>query len=150
MTRGLITSFRTLYKLHTKKRSKAKTHHANIKYVTYRNGYNCLKINAKLKYYNKYKSISIISIYKYKSKKTWGVINTLIGRTHDKCIISQTFKVENKNISSTKDIANDTFVSKEQHMQMKFDYAYFLRNRRQVSVFIAYGTNRSIRSSKYQ
>ena len=77
MTRGLITSSRTLNKLHTKKRGKAKTHPANLKYVTYRNVYNCLKRKAKLKYYN-----NLFNEYQSNIKKTWDVINTLICRTN--------------------------------------------------------------------
>jgi hypothetical protein len=99
MSRGLLTSSRTLNKMHTKKIGKDKTHAYFIKFTKYRNIYNRLKRLAKLKYYDE-----LLQMYKYNTRKTWGVINSLIGRTNDKSTISDTFKINNISVNDPEQI----------------------------------------------
>jgi hypothetical protein len=41
----------------------------------------------------------VFNKYQYNIRKTWGVINSLIGRTNNKTTISDSFKVNNENIT---------------------------------------------------
>jgi hypothetical protein len=91
-----------LNKLHKRKIRKDKTHPNHLKYVKYRNLYNQMKRKAKLTYYNE-----LFNKYQYNIRKTWGVINSLIGRTNDKTTISDSFKVNNENITDPNKIANE-------------------------------------------
>ena len=102
MTNGLITSSRNLNKLFRKKINKDKSHPHAMKYYQYRNIYNNLKRKAKLKLYNE-----TFVKYRHDIRKTWGVINSLIGRTNDKTGISETFKINNVPINDPQTIANE-------------------------------------------
>ena len=140
MTRGLITSSRTLNKLHTTKIKKDKTHPSHIKYIKYRNLYNQMKRKAKLTYYNE-----LFHKYQYNLKKTWGVINSLIGRTNDKTAISDSFKINNENITDPNKIANEfcnfftnvgiTYAN--EIPKSKFTHHHYMQNKVQTNMFMA-------------
>ena len=95
MTRGLITSSRELNKLHKRKIGKEKTHPHSIKFYEYRN-------KQKQVYYHE-----LLTKYKHDIRKTWGVINSLIGRSNDKTGISETFKINNTQTNDPKIISNE-------------------------------------------
>ena len=54
----------------------------------------------KLNYY-----YDIFKLYRHNAKKTWGIINTLIGRCNDKTTIYETFKINNSIITNHDTIA---------------------------------------------
>ena len=94
ITTGLITSSRKLNKLYKMKIGKDKNHPNSTKYSQYRNAYNSLKRKAKSTFYNE-----LFIKYRHDIRKTWGVINSLIGKTNDKSSISETFKINNAPIN---------------------------------------------------
>ncbi len=73
-----------------------------MKYYQYRNIYNNLKRKAKIKFYKE-----TFVKYRHDIHKTWGVINSLIGRTNDKTGISETFKINNIPINDPQTIATE-------------------------------------------
>jgi len=140
MTKGLIKSSKTLSKLHKQKLTKANTHPNCIKYLQYRNMYNKLKRVTKQNYYDK-----LLLKYKHDIRKTWGVINSLIGRTNDKTTISESFKINNQNISDKSIIANEfcNFFSTigqkyaNEIPNSQFNYDYYMNNKQQASMFMS-------------
>ena len=100
MTRGLVTSSRTLIQLHKKKIGNHKSHQNFNKYIVYRNTFNKLKCIKKQNYYDE-----LLHKYQYNIRKTWVVINTLIGRSNDKSNISNTSKINNTTINDPVQIA---------------------------------------------
>jgi hypothetical protein len=140
MSRGLLTSSRTLNKMHTKKIGKDKTHAHFIKFTKYRNIYNRLKRLAKLKYYDE-----LLQMYKYNTRKTWGVINSLIGRTNDKSTISDTFKINNISVNDPEQVSNEfcnffTNIGKKYANEIpnsKLPHTHYLFNKVQHNIFMA-------------
>lgn len=102
VTRGLIASSRTLNKLYRKKMGKDKKNLHYEKFINYRNMYNKLKRLTKQKYYD-----DLLSKYQHNIRKTWGIINSLIGRTNDKGTISEIFKINNIAINNPTQISNE-------------------------------------------
>jgi hypothetical protein len=64
--------------------------------------YNKLKRLTKLNYYN-----DLFTKYKHNIRKTWGVINSLIGRTNNKGTISEIFKINDIAINDPIQISNE-------------------------------------------
>ena len=60
------------------------------------------KKNTKEQYFN-----DLLGQYKQDIRKTWGVVNTLIGRTNDKTSISEKFKIQNKITNDANYISNE-------------------------------------------
>ena len=102
MTTELLTSSRTLNKLYKKTLGKSKEHPNCIQYTQFRNSYNRTKKNTKEQYFN-----DILGQYKQDIRKTWGVVNALIGRTNDKTSISEKFKIKNKITNDANYISNE-------------------------------------------
>ena len=102
MTCGLIKYSKTLNKLHKRRLGKSKTDALHDKFITFRNVYNKLKKTAKQEHYK-----NLFQKHKYDIKKTWRVINSLIGRTNDKSTISNTFKINNKTVTDDQKISNE-------------------------------------------
>ncbi len=102
MTSGLINSSRTMNELHKKKLCKDKNHPYYHEYIRYRNYFNKLKQTAKQSYYD-----NILKRYQYDIRKTWGVINSLIGRSNNKSGINESFKHNDQNITDPNKIANE-------------------------------------------
>ena len=69
--------------------------------IKYRNIYNKLKNISKQTYYN-----TELNKYKKDVRKTWNILNTLIGRQHNKSGISEMFKIYNKDITDPNTISN--------------------------------------------
>ena len=101
MTRGLIKPSYTLNELHRKKLGKDKNHNDYINYAKYRNLFNNLKKIAKQSHFYS----QLLTTHRNDIRKTWGVINALIGRSNDKSSISETFKINNQDTTDHKDIA---------------------------------------------
>jgi len=101
MTRGLLHSSHNLQKLYRKQINRDKAHEKHIHYVKYRNLYNKLKRQAKQEYYK-----NLLDQYKGDIKKTWQVLNTVIGKTTDKSNAAQIFLINDKKIDDPLQIAN--------------------------------------------
>ena len=101
MTRGLMKSSRTSARLYHQCVHKSRTSTEYKKYIKFRNIYNILKRNAKSEYYAK-----LFEEYKNDVRKTFKVINKIIGKTNNKSTIAQTFKLNNKNLTNPQDIAD--------------------------------------------
>ena len=112
----------------------------NINYAKYRNLFNNLKKIAKQSHYSQ-----LLTTYRNDIRKTWGVINALIGRSNDKSSISETFKINNQDTTDHKDIAEgfcDFFTNigtefANKIPSAKFKYDYYMRRRNQSSIFMA-------------
>ena len=101
MTRGLLTSSKTLDKLYKKKMRKDKTHITYTKYKQYRYMFNRLKRITKQKYY-----FDLLNNYQHDTRKTWGVLKSLIGKQNDKSGITEFFKIGKENVTNPDKIAN--------------------------------------------
>ena len=77
--------------MYWKKLGKDKNHNYYINYAKYRNLFNNLKKIAKQSHYSQ-----LLTTYRNDIRKTWGVINALIGRSNDKSSISETLKINIK------------------------------------------------------
>jgi len=140
MTKGLIKCANTLNKLHMKKIRKVKTHPDYIKYLQYRNTYNKTKRTSKLNYYD-----NLLQKYKYDVRKTWGVINNLIGKTNDKSNISETFQINGIN-TANQDIISNEFCSfftniglkyAEEIPASKYNHDHYLKAKSKANMFMA-------------
>jgi len=140
VTHGLLISSRTLNKLHRKRLGKLKSDPQYEKYIHFRNLYNKLRRTAKQNYYK-----DLFEKYQYNIKKTWGVINTLIGRTNNKNTISDIFNVDSQTITDHEQIANE-FNNFFTNIGMKYaneipdpiyPHTHYMQNRRQVNMFMA-------------
>ncbi len=91
MTSGLMKSSnrkQCLYKLTI---GRAKNSVLYQKLMKYRNLYHKTRRYVKMAYYR-----DLLHVYSHDIRKSWRVLNTLIGRTNDKSSISDTFIVNNK------------------------------------------------------
>ena len=100
MTRGLMKSSRTSSRLYRKCINKSRTGIKYKNYIKYRNIYNALKRTAKSEYY-----AQLFQDHKYDIRKTFKVINQIIGKTNNKSSIAQTFKVNDTDITDPQKIA---------------------------------------------
>ena len=140
MTRGLVKSSKTLNKLHKRRLGKSKTDALHDKFITFRNVYNKLKKTAKQEHYK-----NLFQKHKYDIKKTWRVINSLIGRTNDKSTISNTFKINNKTVTDDQKISNEfcnffTNIGIKYANEIpdpKFSHQHFMKNKNPVNMFMA-------------
>ena len=80
MTYGLMKSSRTRNKLYKKSIGHNKSHIYYKTYIQYRNAHNKLKRYAKFSYYRDVLEKHHISDI----RKTWNIMNSVIGRTRDK------------------------------------------------------------------
>jgi len=79
MTTGLMKSARTRDILHKKALKNKTTGTHWTKFIEFRNHFNRIKRIAKESYYKQ-----LLEQYRNNIRKTWGVINTPIGKTRDK------------------------------------------------------------------
>jgi hypothetical protein len=101
MTTGLMKSAKTRDILHKKAlKNKTTGTHWN-KFIEYRNQFNRIKRIAKESYYKQ-----LLEQYRNNIRKTWGVINTLIGKTRDKTGITDTFVINGKKETCLDKISN--------------------------------------------
>ncbi len=101
MTPGLLTSCRKGYKLFRKCHNLSKEHTAYVKYIKYRNVLNTLKKVAKETYYR-----NLLTTHKNDMRKTWKIMNSIIGRTKNKDSLSSTFIVKDSEETNENIIAN--------------------------------------------
>jgi len=105
MTPALLKSSKTKDKLFKHCLSKPRNSPSYIKFVQYRNTYNRLKKAMKNKYYT-----DLLNVYKYDSRKTWSLLNTLTGRNTctTKSNIPDSFEtINNGTISDPLTISNE-------------------------------------------
>ena len=102
MTSGIMQSCIKRDQLYKKCIGKPKEHINTIKFTKYRNILNTIKKTAKNNYYR-----NLLATYKNDMKKTWGVVNSLIGRNNDKSNLPEIFKHEDKTITDRTQIANE-------------------------------------------
>jgi len=100
MTNGLMKSSNVKDRLH-KKFMKDKSESNWTKFIEYRNQFNRLKTKAKEMHYK-----HILDDYKYDMRKTWEVINELIGRTKDKTGVSNIFNIDDQEVTDQNKISN--------------------------------------------
>ncbi len=101
MTPGLLTSCRTGYSMFRKCHYLSKDHVDYLKYIQFRNILNTLKKVAKESYYR-----NLLETHKNDIRKTWKIMNSIIGRTKNKSSLSSTFIVNDKEETNTSIIAN--------------------------------------------
>ena len=104
MTAGLLKSSKTCDKLYKEQLGHDASSRFHTKYIFYRNEFNKLKRTAKKEYY-----LNLITEYKNDSKKLWGVINRVIGKTRNKLDLPEKIKDENNIIVSGNQAIADTF-----------------------------------------
>ena len=99
VTTGLLTSLRTQSKLFSTKINRPTQ--VNITtYKMYVNLYNKLKRTLKINYYKEKLEAS-----KHDSKQMWSVLKKAIGKQNDKRNISQSFKINNQDVTNKTEIA---------------------------------------------
>ena len=119
---------------------KDKNHPNSTKYSQYRNAYNILKRKAKSTFYNE-----LFIKYRHDIRKTWGVINSLIGKTNDKSSISETFKINNAPINDPELIANEfykffTNIGKKYANDIptsQFSFDHYMGNKSNLNMFLS-------------
>ncbi len=102
MTPGLCKCSSKKTKLFKKTAGKNRCSESYVRYVNYRNKYNTIKRSVKHEYY-----ANLLAKYDGDIRKTWSVLNTIIGKSHDKSNITDSFIVNNNVITDTKTIANE-------------------------------------------
>ena len=103
MTPGLMPSSRTRNKLYKKSIGHDKSHIYYTKYIQYRKAHNKLKRYARYSYYR-----DLLEQHRSDIRKTWNIMNSVIGRTRNKSSIPDTFMINNK-IESNKQIIAHSF-----------------------------------------
>ena len=103
MTPALLKSSRTKRIMYKECLGKSKESQTYQNFIKYRNTYNRLTRTSKQNYY-----ASELTKYKYNAKKTWGILNTLIGRNNTLGGISESFKI-NGNVTNDKKIISNKF-----------------------------------------
>ncbi len=102
MTNGLLNSSRKCDKLYKKVCGLEHVNPKHLEYKKYRNIYNGLKRKAKLTYYR-----NKIEQFRHNSKKLWGVLRDITGKTNDKTGISDTFLINGKTVTDPSVISNN-------------------------------------------
>ena len=104
MTTGLLKSSKICDKLYKAQLGLDANSNAHTRYVFYRNEFNRLKRAAKKEYY-----LNLLIEYKNDSKKLWGVLNKVIGKTRIKLDLPEKIKDENNLVISGNQAIADTF-----------------------------------------
>ena len=86
ITLGILKSSKTLDKLHRKQIDKPKTSTLHQKYIDYKRIYCKIKRRSKHEYYS-----NLLNRYKNDVRKTWKVLNSIIGRKSNDKTLSETF-----------------------------------------------------------
>jgi len=101
ITRGLLHSIKTRDKLFKTCIEKPRDSLEYQKYLKYRNVLNNLRRISKQNYFG-----NLLNEYKHDIRKTWNVLNTIIGRNNDKSSISDNFIIDNISINDPSKIAD--------------------------------------------
>ena len=135
MTTALLKSSQTKNILFKKCLGKSKENQSYQNFIAYRNIYNRLKRISKQNYY-----ASELAKYKHNAKKTWGILNSLIGKNNKANGISESFQI-NDNISNDKKIISNTFCEYFSEIGIKYasnippprkPFNYYLKNNHSV------------------
>ncbi len=102
MTPGLLKSSQTRLKLYRKCITSNRQDPKYIKYTKYRNLFNSMKRKTKFEYYSK-----LIKEHANDMRKTWRVLNTMIGKTNNKNEISDKFIINNNVITNPNTISEE-------------------------------------------
>jgi hypothetical protein len=140
MTPGLCKSARKRDTLYKKSIGKGRDSASYARYLVYRNKYHTIKRCAKKSYY-----AHLLRRYDNDIRKTWKLINTIIGRSHDRSGISDSFIVNGK-LETDKDIISNGFCTYFTNIGKQFAEAiprsrnipeYYLgSNRNRKSIFM--------------
>lgn len=101
ITRGLLKSIKTRDKLFKTCIGKPRDSTAYQKYLKYRNALNSLRRVSKQNYFG-----HLLNEYRHDIRKTWKVLNTIIGRNNDKHSISDNFLIDNISVSDPRKIVD--------------------------------------------
>ena len=102
MTPGLLKSSKKCEKLFKERIGKDKDSEVYQRYLDYRNVFNKIKRQSKEFYYK-----HMLSQFGDNICKIWKIINTIVGRTHNKSSISDTFLINGKAVTDKTTIANE-------------------------------------------
>ena len=100
-TSGLLQSINKRHKLFRKSIGKPRNSTTYQSYIKYRNVLNSLKRTTKQNYYG-----NLLTEYKYDIRKTWKILNTIIGRTHNKTSISDNCIINDSSSTDQNKIAD--------------------------------------------
>jgi hypothetical protein len=101
ITPGLVKSSRRCLQLYKKTVGKCTNGKEFKKYTTYRDVYKTLKRKAKQMHY-----ANLFHEYGNDIRKTWRVLNSLIGRSNDKSSMSDTFVIDGQKVNDKRVIAD--------------------------------------------
>ena len=102
MTSGIIRSSRKRDKLYRQSLGRIPDSVEKQKYLRYRNVYNSVKRQAKQSYY-----ANLLQKYGGNVRKTWTVLNELIGRSKHKCAISDIFMIDGSKVEDKARISDE-------------------------------------------
>ena len=102
MTSGIIRSSRKRDKLYRQSLGRIPDSVEKQKYMRYRNVYNSVKRQAKQFYY-----ANLLQQYGGNVRKTWTVLNELIGRSKHKCAISDIFMIDGSKVEDKARISDE-------------------------------------------
>ena len=102
MTSGIIRSSRKRDKLYRQSLGRIPDSVEKQKYLRYRNVYNSVKRQAKQFYY-----ANLLQKYGGNVRKTWTVLNELIGRSKHKCAISDIFMIDGSKVEDKARISDE-------------------------------------------
>ena len=100
MSKGILKSTKQRDRLYKECYNKTTGDPNYDKYIKYRNIHNKIKRKAKETYYNR-----IFKEYETDIKKTWSLVNSMIGRSHNKQSIPDMFMHNNKPVQGSQNIA---------------------------------------------
>ena len=86
ITKGLLISSKTLDQIYKLKMKKPRTDPSHANYIIYRNYLNRLKRSTKRQYFS-----DQLNIYKTNIRKTWQILNDIVGKNNNKSCISEFF-----------------------------------------------------------
>ena len=101
MTTGLLNSAKTKDRLFRRQLGKGETDKTRVKFTKYRNMFNKLKREAKNSHYK-----AKLDQYKFDIRKTWSVMNSIIGRNTNRQKISEAFFLNGKMVTNPNIITN--------------------------------------------
>ena len=100
---GLLKSSQTKDKLHRKYILNDNSEVTHAKFIKYRNQFHKIKRIAKETYYR-----TLLERYKNDIRKTWGVVNILIGRTRNTNTIADKFIIDDNDVTDP-DVISTSF-----------------------------------------
>ena len=87
--------------MYKKQLGKPPNHESHLQYLRYRNTLNTIRRKAKKDYY-----LNILNEFRNDIRKTWGVLNSLIGKTNDKTSLTDSFDINGDTVTNKQTIAD--------------------------------------------